>query len=815
MIPAMLQQCSRDSAAMSFDAVILAFANKIAKALYHPDFSNSLLHRDVYMYLLEALKNAVPLVATQLTQWLLQTPQDGSQPKLFNLEMTCAYLKHNLLHIVDVDKYLAEQVRELAQQHGPSLTHFNMRLEFVINLVRRCVVQQRYVVVTELPFLFGNLSKMTQGHIQSGSKLGDTLIRLLEDVQAAAARSRGDKTKNSDFPGEGDPDELDIEFARQMRAVFAEQIPNETKHRIVRLFEEWMAICSQGSGNDKQYALYLERLQQQRVLATPGSSVTFFRVIVEACVSSAYAHLVDVPQHQEQQQTGALNARQQAISNFLADEAKSQSTGVLRYHAIDALAKFVVFLSKFLDPSGQTPPQQPTNNVNRMILFKWFLTTVVWGILKDHSAQQEQFNQRPYLRLLVNIMQELNSPDPVLDSNNVDVLLILAHCLMLLRPTRIPTFAFAWLELVSHRTFMSKMLLSKNPNCSRALSRLLIDVFRFMRPSLAAADLSSGMRLLYRGTLRIILVLLHDFPEFLCEYHFAFCDVIPSSCVQARNLILSAFPRNMRLPDPFTPNLKVDMLPEIAHAPRISSDVLGALEAHRNQIMHPLEQYLKMIGKGQHVQVSPHIFAALRYTSSGNSLAVAKQIIKAGTVYDVPLINALVLFVGCQAIAKNNANKNPNQQGHDLMSQFRDNACFEFFASLINNLDAEGRYHVLNAIANQLRFPNAHTHYFSCCTLYLFLRAENEVIVEQITRVLVERLMVHRPHPWGLLITFVELIKNRRYELWKRGFHNMAPEIERLFEKVARSCMPGKDGQPPSGQGQGGSGQQQQPPQNL
>lgn len=36
-----------------------------------------------------------------------------------------------------------------------------------------------------------------------------------------------------------------------------------------------------------------------------------------------------------------------------------------------------------------------------------------------------------------------------------------------------------------------------------------------------------------------------------------------------RNLILSAFPRNMRLPDPFTPNLKVDLLPEITQAPRI------------------------------------------------------------------------------------------------------------------------------------------------------------------------------------------------------------------------------------------------------
>lgn len=62
---------------------------------------------------------------------------------------------------------------------------------------------------------------------------------------------------------------------------------------------------------------------------------------------------------------------------------------------------------------------------------------------------------------------------------------------------------------------------------------------------------------LYRGTLRVLLVLLHDFPEFLCGYHFTFCDVIPPSCIQMRNIILSAFPRNMRLPDPSTPNLKV------------------------------------------------------------------------------------------------------------------------------------------------------------------------------------------------------------------------------------------------------------------
>ena len=47
---------------------------------------------------------------------------------------------------------------------------------------------------------------------------------------------------------------------------------------------------------------------------------------------------------------------------------------------------------------------------------------------------------------------------------------------------------------------------------------------------------------------------------------------------------------------------------------------------------------------------------------------------------------------------------------------------------------SSGRYLFLNAIANQLRYPNSHTHYFSCVLLYLFAEANTEAIQEQITR---------------------------------------------------------------------------------
>ena len=48
----------------------------------------------------------------------------------------------------------------------------------------------------------------------------------------------------------------------------------------------------------------------------------------------------------------------------------------------------------------------------------------------------------------------------------------------------------------------------------------------------------------------------------------------------------------------------------------------------------------------------------------------------------------------------------------------------DIFQRMANELDTEGRYLFLNALANQLRYPNNHTHYFSCILLYLFSEAK-------------------------------------------------------------------------------------------
>merc|ERR1711972_893110 len=156
-----------------------------------------------------------------------------------------------------------------------------------------------------------------------------------------------------------------------------------------------------------------------------------------------------------------------------------------------------------------------------------------------------------------------------------------------------------------------------------------------------------------------------------------------------------------------------------------------------------------------------------------------------GNRYNIQVINALVMHVGTSAI------QYIRSKGHasPTMQTIAHSSHMDIFQNLAVDLETEGRYLFLNSIANQLRYPNSHTQYFSCTLLLLFAEANQEAIQEQITRVLLERLIVNRPHPWGLLITFIELIKNPSYKFWEHEFVHCAPEIQKLFESVARSCM--------------------------
>lgn len=265
---------------------------------------------------------------------------------------------------------------------------------------------------------------------------------------------------------------------------------------------------------------------------------------------------------------------------------------------------------------------------------------------------------------------------------------------------------------------------------------------------------------LYRGVLRILLILHHDFPEFLADNHYRLCNIVPAHCTQLRNLVLSAYPSSFpELPDPFAIGLKVDRLEEIRKTPRIAGDITVPLI--RSQIKDLVDESLRITDPPDENfrKISDAV-----YRSESNGF---------GTNVDSTLLHSLVLYVGQSAML------NAGQKGNQALSD--DSIQASFMSKLARELHPEPRFYLLSSIANQLRYPNSHTQYFSYALLQLFggdmANQQESDVREQITRILLERLIVHRPHPWGLIITLLELLKNPTYMFWEQPFIKAAPEV--------------------------------------
>lgn len=735
--------CQRTQSSSRVEAA-MTFCETVFKLLMESSNNTDALRLEVSVGVVETLRDTcggtrkfIPEVG--IIGWL-------SQYSTFNLSDETArkihratlflLLRAKLLRTQEIDLYFAS-----CMDRGNNLSWVELALMFISQCLADGLAQ-----TYEFPNTFDTVSKMRPTSQQVKRQLQKWLTDL-RTLSASKEVATGQvSTQSATLIGTNGTTTANALGGKDL-----------VRDQVKFLLEKWLRVWS--SSSDQVFSQYLNLMHQYGVFKTEDAADRFFRVstelCTEACIKSGH------PQLQQQ--------------------GESPTATALTFTVIDALSKLFLLLVRLADKESTEAPV-------RVNLLARILNSVARSLLEDHENKKIakiSFDQRPYFRLLSNLSQDLGVPDHKSEPNPMicPLLTTYYHIYLALQPTHLPGFAFAWLQLISHRSFMPHLLMVKGQKCWPHMHRLVIALLVFLQPSLKAAQLNDSVRRLYKGTLRVLLVLLHDFPEFLCDYHLSFCDVIPATCVQLRNLILSAFPRSMRLPDPFTPNLKVDLLPEILQSPRIPTDYMTPI--NERGIRQRLDTYMA----SKQPPDLPSLIPSL--------VAVATPV--GGSVYHMPLLMSIVVYVGAQGIVQLQS-KVPLQSSPSM----------EIFKQLVAGLDAEGRFHLFNAMANQLRYPNSHTHYFSCVLLCLFAEAENEFLQEQITRVLLERLIVHRPHPvskyfeknlsrvlcvlylllqWGLLITFIELIKNPRYAFWGRGFTRCAPEIERVFESVAKSCM--------------------------
>lgn len=162
---------------------------------------------------------------------------------------------------------------------------------------------------------------------------------------------------------------------------------------------------------------------------------------------------------------------------------------------------------------------------------------------------------------------------------------------------------------------------------------LLISLFKFLGPFLSAPKLQDASRALYKGTMRILLVILHDFPDFLAEYYLSLAEALPAHCAQIRNVVFAAFPRNITLPDPFTYDFEL-------------------ADGHKQIVPVIASDYVSIISEATHTGFD-HCAYSIELVDVHIPEAMKKVVGAAadGSVrYNLPYLNAAVLSIGVHAV---------------------------------------------------------------------------------------------------------------------------------------------------------------------
>ncbi|KAK2001242.1 CCR4-Not complex component [Colletotrichum falcatum] len=499
------------------------------------------------------------------------------------------------------------------------------------------------------------------------------------------------------------------------------------------VFDEWIHLCNNPNASENSTILFVEQMQMRDVVKTKDELFLFIRIATDISVDR-FEHCLHT--------TGTLT------DAFLAT---------------DALAKMINIFIRLHDES------EPAPTPSRAVYLDSILAFITLVLNHHHVKRAEHFNQRVFHRLLSVLLYEMNSTaEQLSEAERSSLFLKFASRLVDLGPKYLPGFVFGWLSILQHRVFLPTVM--KDRAGWTAFTRLLQLLLEHVGEQVKSIEPSNVAREIYRATLKLLVILQHDYSEYLAAHSHQLTTSVPPHCKQLLNAILTANPAtHPQLSDPSFPGLQVGRLDEAQESPESLDNSatilreLGLLEILDHALQNgPLEDTLAHITRA--ITENPRLDTGFGHVPINANL---------------PVIEAVTLHIGNYAVEQS------TQKGTDVFNPASSDVAT--MSLLLHELSPEARYYLITSITNQLRFPNAHTNYFSRALLEIFGQDMNDPeeteIRQQITRVLWERLIGYWPQPWGLMVTVVELLKNEKYMFFDLPFVKSNPERLKVVER--------------------------------
>ncbi|KAF5680371.1 CDC39-like protein [Fusarium heterosporum] len=504
------------------------------------------------------------------------------------------------------------------------------------------------------------------------------------------------------------------------------------KHdQIEYVFEEWIRLCHGHNTSDKTVMAFLHQLQTNQVLQNRDDLFVFIRIAIDVA-AERFEHIVHA---------GAL-----------ADA----------YVVVDALAKLIgTFIHMGFEPTSTRP-----------VFIDSILSLIELILINHHVKRGEHLNQRIFFRLLSMLFHEIHAiSEDFTENDRREVLLKMAGRLTNIGPVYIPGFIYGWLSLVQHRAFMPAMLQLPDGAGWAPLVDLICQLLDTLGDQMKTFDVSNIAKDIYRATFKLLVILQHDYPEFVAANHIKLCSSIPPHCTQLINAVLAANPQNSR----FIELNPKDQIDESSIHPRLVNEAISSLQGR--SLLNVIDQALQ---SGPSEDIVANITHAMTHdvpktTAYGHVPVIANTMV----------IDAVVVYIGHRAAEK-------AAQAGTAMPVSGDEHEVSLLSLIIHELSPEARYYLLVSVVNQLRFPSTYTTFFSQALIYIFGKDMNDVdeteLRQEITRVLLERLVSFWPQPWGLLYTVVGLIKSEKYMFFDLPFIKANSEIAGKFAQVLQQA---------------------------
>eukprot|EP00767_Chilomastix_cuspidata_P003331 gnl/Chilomastix_cuspidata/345.p1 GENE.gnl/Chilomastix_cuspidata/345~~gnl/Chilomastix_cuspidata/345.p1 ORF type:complete len:2824 (-),score=715.97 gnl/Chilomastix_cuspidata/345:2707-10419(-) len=387
--------------------------------------------------------------------------------------------------------------------------------------------------------------------------------------------------------------------------------------------------------------------------------------------------------------------------------------------------------------------------------------------LRTHAVDCCPLDQLFLYRFFTALILAVSSPRRFATQLRLDFMHSITGMLHLLSPRCFPSYYFTWLGVVTSADFIGSLLDPQQvtPAQRRVLRQdflsLLMELFRFLSVFSRRSEESSNF--IHCSVFRFVLIIVHDFPNFLMENYLQICSALPPDALQIRNLVLSAFPTAKPPPSPFKPSLKVYRIPEMREAPALTLDFRQALHGHG--VLGVIDQFIGEIGVPQRERRMEELtdwLLARMFAHDGDEL-----------------VTLVPFYLGvCTA---------------EIMLRedtrgVQDFPSYLLLLALVEHGGEEQCYRMLYGLVDHLRCPNLHTYIFSLIILSVYNNTSSMRVREQVLRVLAERILIARPQPWGLLVAFLELLRNRKYALWAHPAIAGAPLLRERFEEFSRAA---------------------------